>query len=216
MSSGRLVSSKLGGPKEAAPTLSFVASATSTSNTITIPASSQAGDVAILFDDAFGGSTPSDVVPTGWTGIITEIRSGAARVRISYKILQSGDPGASISGLNSDVEDKVMLVFRLSTGPITTVSAEDWAVQLVATGTPSDQTVNASTDGTAPLVVFGMALATGSTAAFTSPAFDATVANSDLDLLVGYKIYNSAPQDHLVASGNSTNGGLASGFLELS
>jgi hypothetical protein len=202
-------------------TLSFVASANSASNTITIPASAQAGDVAILFDFAVRGQAtePTDVVPTGWTGIITHTFSVAGptsgRARISYKILAGGDPGASVTGMNSDVEDKVMLVFRGSQA-ISAVNAAGWDL-VTGTGNPSSQTVAAS-GGAAPLVVFGMADVNNGTAAFStaSPAFDATVANSDADMLAGYKIYNSAPADHTIDHNHTGSNALGSGYLELS
>lgn len=194
----------------------FVASATSIAGTITIPAGAQPGDVAILFDVALNASiVPTDVVPTNWTGIITDTDSGGnpRRVRISYKILAAGEPGASVTGMDDTNDDKVMLVFR-GNAPITTVSAEDWAAQ-ATTADPSAQTVNASGQLT-PLVVFGMSF-TGTTAAFStaSPAFDATVAASGDDLLVGYKIYNTAPADHTIDMADLTNNILASGFLEV-
>jgi hypothetical protein len=224
MSSGRLVSSKLGGARAAGlTTISFVASATSTSHTITIPASAQAGDVAILFDAAVSTEAiPGDVVPTGWTGIITatNLPNDGNRVRISYKILAGGDAGASVTSMDGTVaDDQVMLVFRGNIAA-TAVSAEDWEAQATQNN-PASQTVNASTEGTRPLVVFGMTHIHNGTAAFStqSPAFAATVANSDNDLLVGYTIYNSADalSDHTVDMNDlGTYQALASGFLELS
>jgi hypothetical protein len=218
MSSGRLVSRKLGGAgaPAALTSITFVDSATSTSSTITIPAAAQAGDVAILFDYAQASSgIPTDIVPTGWTGIITAT-SAQLRSRISYKILAAGEPGTSVTGLDGDVEDKVMLVFRGNIAA-TAVSAEDWALECTSAN-PSSQTVNASTLGTAPLVVLGMAAHTAATAAFStaSPAFDATVLNSDSDIIAGYKIYNSGPADHSVDMNDlGSFNALGSGFLEL-
>jgi hypothetical protein len=199
--------------------VTFVASAGSSGTTITIPADAQAGDVAILFDVAinttFNATPPTDVVPTNWTGIITS--SGTiTRARISRKILTAGEPGSSVTGMNgSSSDDKVMLVFR-NLSPITSVSAEDWAVE-ITTGNPASQTVNASGE-TAPLIVFGMAFIADGTGAFStqSPAFDATVANGDSDLLVGYKIYESSPADHTIDMNDLGNiNVLASGFLEV-
>src|SRR5688500_2808804 len=177
--------------------ITFVASATSALATIVIPATAQAGDVAILFDGAHNDAAQSvtDVIPTGWTGIVTDFvvtgGSSGARGRISYKILAAGEEGDTITGMNTSTEDKVMFVFRAGS-PIVAVSAEDWVMDAIVTD-PAAQTVNASTLGTAPLIVFGMSYEDNATAAFTtaSPAFDATVANADGNIIAGYKIYNS-------------------------
>jgi hypothetical protein len=202
--------------------ITFVNSAISNAATITVPAAAQTGDVAILFDvaESTTGTPPSDVVPTNWTGITTTTFVNSAgngqRCRISYKILTGGDPGASITGMNGTARnDKVMLVVRGNVAA-TAVSAEDWTLVGEETD-PASQTVNASTLGTAPLVVFGMANARLSTAVFStaSPAFDATVADGTADLLAGYKIYDSAPADHTIDMADLGNNMLASGFLEL-
>jgi hypothetical protein len=196
-------------------TLSFLGSAESIASTITIPAGVQDGDVAILFDAA-SGSSDTNGVPSGWTGAIVQGPISSESVQISYKILASSDASASITGLDGLGWDKVMLVFRGSSA-ISAVSSEDWALELTA-GDPSSQTVNASGQ-TAPLVVFGVARVNSGTAAFStaSPAFDGMVANSDADMLVGYKIYNAAPADHSIDMGDiATRVALGSGFLEMS
>lgn len=195
--------------------ISFVASAVSgNSATITIPATAQGGDVAILFDINNTGGAGADVVPTGWTGIIGQWNgSNAWRCRISYKILAPGDEGDSITGLSATNSDKIMFVFRGSS-PITAVSAEDWALD-INENDPSAQTVNAAGQA-APLIVFGMAGVSSGTPAFgtASPAFDATLMQNDL--LAGYKIYDTAPADHTVDMTDHSTNLLASGFLELS
>jgi hypothetical protein len=205
--------------ENSASSLVLVDSAQSSATTITIPATAQAGDVAILFDVAINptlnATPPTDVVPTGWTGIITESGS-ITRARISRKILAAGEPGSSITGMNGlSSDDKVMLVFR-NTSAITAVSAEDWAVE-ITTGNPASQTVNASGQ-TAPLIVFGMAFISGGTGAFStqSPSFDATITGADEDILLGYKIYESSPANHTVDMNDLGNiNVLASGFLEV-
>lgn len=182
--------------------VSFVASAVSNANTITIPAGAQAGDFAILFDHAYNaGVSPSAVVPTDWTSwaAATSLDAGAdaATGQISYKILVTGDPGTAITGMNDTSEDKVMFVFRGNT-TITTVTAAGKQT-LMSAANPASITTTASA-GVAPLVVCGVAACVSSTAAFVteSPAFDATVATADADMIAGYKIYNTAPADHTI------------------
>jgi hypothetical protein len=203
--------------------ISFVTSAANDNSvTITIPASAQVGDVAVLFDVAENTTSciPADVIPTDWTGIITgsyvnTSGGNGVRCRISRKILTSGDPGTTITGLNGSLyEDKVMLVFRGNVA-VSTVNDIDWALEGTSSN-PAAQTVNASTLGTAPLVVLGMAQARDSTAAFStaSPAFDATILNTDSDMRAGYKIYNSSPADHTIDMNDLSDNFLGSGLLE--
>jgi hypothetical protein len=195
--------------------ITFVDSAGSSSSaTITIPATAQGGDVAILFDINNTGGAGADVVPTGWTGIIGDFDGVVTwRLRISYKILAPGDEGDSITGLSSANSDKIMFVFRGGTS-ITAVSAEDW-VSDITSDNPASQTVNASGQ-TVPLIVFGMSGVSINDPAFSteSPAFDDTVTQGDL--LAGYKIYNSSPADHTIDMNDVSVNLLASGFLELS
>ena len=200
-----------------ARTIEFVASASSTSSTIVIPASAEVGDVAALFDFARASSgTPTDVIPTDWTGLVTDtdVAAGAGRLRCSYKVLVGGDPGATVTGMNSDAEDKVMLVFRPSF-VIVSVTPSTWLAFVEASNPPS-QNVSASGQVT-PLIVLGCSVADVSTAAFnasTLPAFDGTAANSNSDMLAGYKIYNSGPANHVVdTDGGPNKNGLASGYL---
>lgn len=100
----------------------FVASATSTTSTISIPASSSVGDFAVLFDSSTNSSfTPtSTVVPSGWSSIsnVSETNSiipfiyTSIRSIVSYKSLVSGNPGSSITGMNGTTDRKIIMVFR--------------------------------------------------------------------------------------------------------
>lgn len=103
-------------PIETAFAVNYVTSANSTTNTITIPASAQVGDIAILIDYGYLTSTtaPTTVIPSGWTSIVTasNTTSPAQRSCISYKTLVSGDPGASITGMNTTNMRKTMLIYR--------------------------------------------------------------------------------------------------------
>ena len=195
-----------------------VLSASSTGPTIVIPASAAAGDLAVLCDYAWktlGSGDPGDVVPTGWTGLITDYDGDHARIRCSYKVLVGGDPGATVTGMNSTEEDKVMFVFRPSQS-IVTVTPSTWLADATS-GDPASQAISASGQAT-PIIVIGCAVARNNTVAFSteSPAFDAKVANSDANMLVGYKIYNTAPADHTVDMNDYVaSNALASGYLKM-
>lgn len=191
-----------GGGNVEATNITFVDSAVSNAPTITIPGSSQAGDLAVLIDFTINitSSNVTDVVPTGWTGLVTAAdNSGSTRnrTRASYKVLVAGDPGSSVTGMNDSTENKVMLVFRAAASPAVTPAG--WVCDNTQGGGTSSQSLLAS-GGNAPLVVIGASGIDAGTASFdtASPAFDATVATADDDLLVGYKIYNSAPADHTI------------------
>ena len=66
-----------------------------------------AGDIAILFDNS---TTTTTAIPSGWTTIDNTSTTGI-RTSISYKVLTSGDLGATIVGM-AGVNRKVMLVYR--------------------------------------------------------------------------------------------------------
>jgi hypothetical protein len=192
--------------------LTFVASAVSNANTITIPAGAQAGDLAVLFDKPVGTVSGSDP-PTNWTSILGA--GGTNGLAVSRKLLVGGDPGASVTGITgSGNSNKVMFVFRPD-APITTVTASTWGQQITANN-PTPQTVSASGQPT-PLVVFGGAGVTSGTAAFStaSPAFDSTVANAAGLVIAGYKIYNSSPADHSIDMNDLGNNALVSGYLRV-
>lgn len=184
--------------------LVYVDVATSSADTITIPAGALAGDVAILADYATNStaSEPTLVTPTGWTsdgeiGFISA--TTGSRMDVSHKILVGGDPGASITGMaGTEDEQKIMFVFRPAGGTIATVTGNDYAEE-ATDANPASQTANASA-GAAPIIVIGAGGNRGGAPAFStaSPAFDSTttVDPGTPALIAGYKVYNSAPLDH--------------------
>lgn len=175
------------------PVLAFRASSTSVgSDTITLPASVQAGDLIVLFDRSKGFSVPTKVVPTGFT----EVRSDSGtnvRATYSYKIAVGGDASAVVTGQASSNQDKVALVFSASR-PLTS-AVVGFSGGQATDGDPTAINITAS-GGAAPLVVFG-AWANSAAAVSprtSSPAMDAEVTPAT-DFYTGYKIYNSSPAD---------------------
>lgn len=198
--------------------LAFQASATSINSQITVPVGAAAGDWAIIFDSAATASPPGTlVIPSSWANVKGEAPAGlAGHYQVSHKILTGGDPGAVLTGLDAASEEKVMLVYRPN-GTISTVTISTWNGE-VTDGDPSSQNV-AAAGQLVPLIVFGMSKINNSTAAFAtaSPAFDATVASADNDLLVGYKIYNSSPADHTIDMADlGSSNILVSGYIRFS
>lgn len=201
----------------AANTITFVASATSTGASITIPAGAAVGDLAVLFDYGTDATpaVPSAVTPTNWTNHINTAGVTTARAMMSSRILIAGEPGSSITGMDAVTSDnKVMLVFRGSS-VFTAPGASDLA-SVVQNTNPASQTANAS-GGTAPVIVFGAIAERNNTTPVTwnteSPAFTAEVTSNRLR--VGYIIYDSSPSDHTVdGADNGNENWLASGYFD--
>lgn len=192
--------------------LSFIASNTSLSNTVVIPASAQEGDLAVMFDAA-GNSSPSAVTPSGWTNV-ANVGTGFLRVEAHYRVLTAGLAGTPVTGMNDDEEAKICMVFRPSRA-IASVVSSTWTTQ--AASDPVAQTVSAS--GVAvPLVVFGAIGGHGvASVALTgsSPALTEVAANGTAKVRAGYKIYNALPSDHIVDSPSTGTVALISGYLRI-
>lgn len=119
-------------------TLAYVASADSSAATITIPATAQAGDLAVLYDLARNIiGTPTLVTPSGWT-TLSDLTGGTGAAVLSYKILGAGDPGATITGMDGNIADaKSLEVFR-ATPSLAGVTVLESAEQYTA-GNPTAQ-----------------------------------------------------------------------------
>lgn len=96
----------------------YVTNSTSTSSTITVPATAQVGDIAILVDWGYLSTTtaPTQVTPTGFTLINqhSQITSPASRIMASYKVLVSGDLGSTITGMSTTSMRKILMIYRPS------------------------------------------------------------------------------------------------------
>lgn len=187
------------GPSVLAETVSFFGSTTSTSNSINLPASIEAGDLIILQEYGAGASPPSDQTPTGFTQIITATVS-VIRHSISYKISDGTDGGATVNtGLNgASVNAKIASVFRCDV-PINSINLSAVANETIA-GNPGTATAAAS-GGNVPLVVFGFSVRDGSGSPTLTPSEDASITASTAATF--YKIYNSSPMDHDLDMGDT-------------
>ncbi|CAB4137025.1 hypothetical protein UFOVP322_1 [uncultured Caudovirales phage] len=142
------------------PSLTFVASAfqSSTSNaTITIPATAQAGDIAILFDRQ-NSTSSTQVTPSGWTQITTALSAAATpnqlRITISYRILTAGQPGTSVTGQGTTAR-KTMVVYRPSS-PITTATllTNSSSVSANSTAAASNISTNLTAQTLRPILAY--------------------------------------------------------------
>jgi hypothetical protein len=179
------------------PRAFFLASATSSAATITIPASAAAGDLAVLFDGAQNSSgTPTTVVPSGFTSI-GNVNGGTAsfllRAICSYRVLGAAEGGTSITGMDGTLSDnKIMLVFRPGSGSFS-ITASTPNGEATA-GDPATQTVLAAA-GTPPLIVFGYYRCSAALSGDSfSPTADSAVTNG-AGATARYKYYETAPSD---------------------
>lgn len=195
--------------------LAFRASATSSGETITIPATVKEADLIVLYDHAVNTTGfPTAVTPTGFTNILNETSGTLRRVICSYKIAASGDASSSITGMNgADINNKIMLVFSSSIG---SVSVFDITYQ-ATDAAPTTQTIN-SADGTSPLVCIAFVRNGNTTAGnFTMTPTDGTVTLGTGGNRGGYKIYNIAPANVTVSSvDGGTNNVLMSFYIQVS
>jgi hypothetical protein len=114
--------------------------------TISIPATAQIGDVAVLLDFSTSNTTAaSAVTPSGWTQLRTDTVNAATAVRAStcYKILVSGDPGATVTGMTGGTSTRKMLLIIRNTRKITSVTVGS-SNGAASENDPSAQTISVS------------------------------------------------------------------------
>jgi len=191
-------------------TFAFRVKATSTADTITIPASAEVGDLAVLLDWMVD-FTPNFTTPAGWTFIGEDERSGGGGggARMSMKLLVGGDPGSLITASSGgSVQKKLMLVFS---GNHSTIADFSYVGDFGGGGTTSPQTIT-SGGGTPDFVIIGHSAYNGTGEDFTgSTAFDAEEEGPDSGQLGGYKIVTSSPVNHTVDRSGNGNTGLIQG-----
>ena len=179
-------------------TVSSPLNGASNSATINIPSGVSTGDLVVLFDQAIATSgIPASVTPSGFT-LLTFSTGGTGRFNISCKrIVDPADAGTTITGMNSDTNKKIILVFRGSRGYGFTRSGGGGA-EICTTATPASFTVASSSIGFAdgytsgiPIVLAGFygssGISTGTDITFSGATF---VQGPDNTFWVGYKIYS--------------------------
>ena len=136
-------------------TLAYVAGAISSGSTITIPAAAQAGDLAVLYDLARNviASYPTLVTPSGWTTLLDLQGNGNTSSILSYKILEAGDPGATITGMDGNSADAKSLVVFRATPSLAGVTVLESAEQYTS-GNPAAQVKTAQS--AYPYLVYGV------------------------------------------------------------
>ena len=152
--------------------LSFVVSATSTTGSITIPATTRVGDIVILADTS---TTVTDTLPSGFTRI-SGVTTTGIRTNISYRILTAGQPGSTITGMAGTTR-KVLLSFREQSTTTPTLTITTPTTQ-ATTAAPTTQTIAAGgADAASIYIVVGGATSSTPTIGFTQTGFTASPVN---------------------------------------
>src|SRR5512139_463074 len=144
-------------------TITLVGSSTSATATITLPAASAAGDLAVLFDVAksIDVTTPSFVSPSGFSTIMSDLTGTVGGVGVrsnpTHKVLTGGE--SLLTGMNGTGSNtKMARVYRIAGGSWT--SSGSWpSVKGISATVPTGGNVDPSTGmgaGTSAGVMFGM------------------------------------------------------------
>lgn len=127
--------------------LQYITNATSTSSTITIPSSAQAGDIAILIDVGYANVSITSVTPTGFTNFNSNSSQTGTNPQTrgitSYKVLVGGDPGSTITGISTTTMQKLLVIYRPSYSA-NTISLFSGSTGLATASAPSNQTLTLS------------------------------------------------------------------------
>lgn len=201
-------------------TMSLVSSTTSSTQTIAIPGTAQAGDIAFLFDSL---NTPSasgsSVVPTGFTSVRSDSSSNLIISTISYKILVSEDIGTNITGMNTSGTTprvgKVLLIFRPDNPISNAISSTP--VGQATISTPTTQTISMAGQ-TTPLIGFAQYASTNTGLSPRTSSLTMTEVNSNTAHYVKYIVYNdgSTPVSGTVSMPDNGRNTLQSFFIRFS
>lgn len=183
---------------------SFVTSGSSSaSTTVAVPASAQAGDLAVFFDTNETNTTFSQ--PTGFTLVDSNIN--LRRSLIAYKVLVSGDLGTNISGSTAGGtnDGKVILIFRPD-ATINTVTVNDLAT-IATTAAAGSQTINVNGIA-APVIAIAQYTAT---IGITAPEYSFSTLTQVLpsagnEMVTGYQVFNTAASADITISNGTDNG----------
>lgn len=178
--------------------LTYITVATGSSS-LTIPATTQSGDILVLFSKAINTTgEPTTVVPAGFT----QVSLGYNDVRkhiISYKIATGSDANSSVTAMTGTSSSGCCLFVVRPTGGAT--SAEIYGVQQEQTdGDPSAQTITLSgqTEPVLVIVAYGQQTATSVSATPALDGFTSILTSNRLS----YKIYNSGHSNITVDEGD--------------
>lgn len=201
-------------------------SGTTAALTLTHPADVAIGDLCVLFHNSWDDDDDSIITaPSGFNIIYSRGYEYASitwlSTTISYRVLTStatvtlpiavstADGG---SGVTPDNQAYTALYFYLDRS-IETIRMRQVSYTQAAAANPAARTLNTDTHTNVPILVLGALTVNSGTPAFnasTSPTFDSTVLNTaatNIETIVGYKIYNTTPGSTTIDSDQITGAG---------
>lgn len=188
----------------AVTSIAYVTHTTSTGGTITAPASGiEPGDLLVLIQ--YSQSIPSagpgtDVTPDGFTDMppSPSINGGggtnrSGRMSGKYKIADGSEDGATITGMNDSLDDKILIQYRAD-APLASLSVAT-AVIDATTGNPAQQTLLAGS-GTPPVLGITAFGATGTVSPRTTSITPDHEMTSSSHLYAHDFVQNSSPSNY--------------------
>jgi hypothetical protein len=183
------------------PRLLYIATASATAAPVVIPATAQEGDLGIFIQRCVGAAgIPADAAPAEWGSPVASTGfTGTQSVRqsVHVKILESGDPGANLTGMDDSVERYRVYVFRPNR-LLTGFTVGDVELPAGTNGSIASRTVNvAGIEG--PLIVLATYGTNASSPGGTFvPAEDngaETSGSNPAAVRTRWKLYNYNPVD---------------------
>lgn len=165
--------------------LAHHANVTSDADTITIPGTALAGDLAILVDRHRAGA--ANVTPSGWDTLYDNASTNVGLV-ISAKKLEAADIGATVTGTNDGADRKVMIIYRPTSGTIGSFAAYDIDFEQTD-GVPAADSIAVS-GATLPTIVIGHAGRDGGAVNIDANSPALTLVSATDELVVGHTVYN--------------------------
>lgn len=171
---------------------------TLTSHTVEAGGDVVAGDLAVLHCCAQGSGAYTGAVPAGWTQVRysrTTSGTGAVWGVVAYKVLESTDIGATLTGLpaGGGNEGSTILYFRPSK-PITSVTlytGTNAGGDAATTGTPANQVVSSLTANDPAYIAIAGYISNGSvTTRGSSVIMDEIAGRASPYIYTKYKVYN--------------------------
>ena len=137
-------------------TITKISDVISSSSTITVMSDVRAGDLLVFFDFAHnnGDGVPTAVTPSGFSVIRSHsgnYSSSDGRWSSYYKIANGTESGTTLTGMNSDTEEKCLILFR-GNKQISSVSSMGIVSESDETGL--DEPIITSSSGNSPFVIF--------------------------------------------------------------
>lgn len=206
------------GNSAAAPvtSVSFQAQASADGATVTWPAV-QAGDLAVLFDDARNSGTstiPTKVIPTGFTELDDQSdlpSTNGYRSTVSAKICDGTESG-SLTGMNGNSHSKKRLLIFRGDNPITGWTLQSLNSQMTQS-TPTSQSLT-SASGIVPFValarIYGYNIGSPYVSGFTGSS-----GLSQQYQEARYRTYDSSPGSHTISANDYGINTLTSFYLDL-